>query len=91
MKEHAPLIAALIALVGVLVTAFVAWQNGRIHRLVNSQLDQAKREIREAQATNAVLLRYVTRLTGTSEDQVRAEVAAELAARRSVPRIAGGS
>lgn len=35
---------------GVLVTAFVAWQNGRIHKLVNSRFSAAEEEIKELHA-----------------------------------------
>ena len=77
-----------LTLVGVIITAIVSLLNARkstvIHALVNSQFSEAKREIAAAQITIAVLLRRIAKLSGSTEDEVRAEVAAEQS-RRAVP------
>ena len=77
-----------LTLVGVIITAVVSLINSRkstvIHQLVNSQFSQAKREIADLHVSNAVLLRRIAKLSGSTEDEVRAEVAAEQS-RRAVP------
>lgn len=44
-----------LSFAGVCVTAFVAWQNARIHRLVNSRFSAAEAEIKDLKAVIAAL------------------------------------
>lgn len=70
-------------LIGVIITAVLSLYTNQkatvIHNLVNSQFSQAKKEIAEGRVINAVLLKRIAKLTGTTEDEIRAEIAAELA------------
>lgn len=77
-----PTVTHWFTLVGVIITAalgVVANQRTvEIHSLVNSQFSQAKAEIREGKIINAVLLKRIAKLTGTTEDEIRAEIALEI-------------